>query len=83
LLIVVCVFVLFLLTIVLSVLLRCRDSNCSFGIFKLVLVTTIKINIRLPFQMQYLPNGNATQTRLGCSSLHNIYGRHHELVDTY
>jgi hypothetical protein len=31
----VCPFVLFLLTIVLSVLLRYRDSDCPFGIFKL------------------------------------------------
>jgi hypothetical protein len=49
-----------------------------------ILVTTIKINIRLPIQMQYLPNGNATQARLRCSSLQKIYGRrHHELVDSY
>ena len=33
--IVVCPFVYFLLVIVLSVLLRCADSDCSFGIFKL------------------------------------------------
>ena len=33
LLIVVCPFVLFLLVIVLSVLLRYADSDCSFGIF--------------------------------------------------
>jgi hypothetical protein len=37
LLIVVCQFVLFLLAIVLSVLLRYTDSDCSFGIFKLFL----------------------------------------------
>jgi hypothetical protein len=37
LLIVVCPFVLFLLTIVLSVLLRYTDSNHLFGIFKLFL----------------------------------------------
>jgi hypothetical protein len=36
-LIVVCPFVLFLLAIVLSVLLRYTDSNCHFGIFKLFL----------------------------------------------
>jgi len=35
LLIVVCPFVLFLLAIVLSVLLRYTDSDCPFGIFKL------------------------------------------------
>ena len=35
--IVVCSFVLFLLAIVLSVLLRYTDSDCPFGIFKLVL----------------------------------------------
>ena len=33
--IVVCPFVYFLLAIVLSVLLRCADSDCPFGIFKL------------------------------------------------
>ena len=37
LLIVVCPFVLFLLAIVLSVLLRYTDSDCPFGIFKLFL----------------------------------------------
>ena len=36
-LIIVCPFVLFLLTIVLSVLLQYSDFNCSFGIFKLFL----------------------------------------------
>jgi len=38
-LIVVCPFVLFLLAIVLSVLLRYTDSDCPFGIFRLFLLT--------------------------------------------
>jgi hypothetical protein len=38
LLIVICPFVLFLLAIVLSVLLRCTNSDCPFGIFKLFLL---------------------------------------------
>jgi hypothetical protein len=42
LLIVVCPFVLFLLAIVLSVLLRYTDSDCPFGIFKLFLNTKQK-----------------------------------------
>jgi hypothetical protein len=41
LLIVVCPFVLFLLAIVLSVLLRYTDSDYPFGIFKLVLGTVL------------------------------------------
>ena len=41
LLIVVCPFVLFLLAIVLSILLRCTDSDCPFGIFKLFFWTYI------------------------------------------
>jgi hypothetical protein len=41
LLIVVCSLVLLLLVIVLSVLLRCRDSNYPFGIFKVFLVTIL------------------------------------------
>ena len=44
LLIVVCPFVLFLLTIVLSVLLRYTDFDCPFGIFKLFLVDVILIS---------------------------------------
>jgi hypothetical protein len=43
LLIVVCPFVLFLLTIVLSVL-RYTDSDCPFGIFKLFLVYVIVVS---------------------------------------
>jgi hypothetical protein len=42
LLIVVCPFVLFLLAIVLSVLLRYTDSDCPFGIFKLFLILDIQ-----------------------------------------
>ena len=42
LLIVVCPFVLFLLAIVLSVLLRYTDSDCSFGIFKLFLNESVR-----------------------------------------
>jgi hypothetical protein len=54
LLIVVCPFVLFLLTIVLSVLLRYVDSDCTFVIFKLFLHVT--------FQQFYLCDVNiATQ----------------------
>jgi hypothetical protein len=44
LLIVVCPFVLFLLAIVLSVLLRDTDSDYSFGIFKLFLYQARKFN---------------------------------------
>jgi preprotein translocase subunit SecG len=40
LMIVVCAFVLFLLAIVLSVLLRYTDSDCHFNIFKLFLLFT-------------------------------------------
>jgi len=45
LLIVVCSFVLFLLVIVLSVLLRYTDSDCPFGIFKLVLLTFLAARV--------------------------------------
>jgi hypothetical protein len=44
LLIVVCPFVLFLLTIVFSVLLGYRDSDYPFGIFKLFLVYVIVVS---------------------------------------
>jgi len=47
LLIVVCPFVLFLLAIVLSVLLRYTDSECPFGIFKLFLQWSTKHYIDL------------------------------------
>ena len=43
LLIVVCPFVLFLLAIVLSVLLRYTDSDCPFGIFKIFLIQVLKL----------------------------------------
>jgi len=52
--IVVCLFVLFLLVIVLSVLLRYTDSDCPFGIFKL-----LKIKI-------YYQNETKTLTLLKC-----------------
>jgi hypothetical protein len=43
LLIVVCPFVLFLLAIVLSVLLRYTDSDCPFGIFKLFSISAEEV----------------------------------------
>jgi hypothetical protein len=45
----VCPFVLFLLTIVLSVLLRYTDSDCPFGIFKLFLAKISFIRTLLNF----------------------------------
>jgi hypothetical protein len=47
LLIVVCPFVLFLLAIVLSVLLRYTDSDYPFGIFKLFLQTVGELRVML------------------------------------
>jgi hypothetical protein len=44
LLIVVCPFVLFLLVIVLSVLLRYANSDCPFGIFKLFLLECVPLS---------------------------------------
>jgi hypothetical protein len=63
LLIVVCPFVLFLLAIVLSALLRYTDSDCPFGIFKLFLqISSSGLNIEQPQSMTFL-------SLLGCGEL--------------
>jgi len=62
--IVVCPFVLFLLAIVLSVLLRYTDFDCPFGIFKFFLTDTMffvkcyRFTIQINFNYMYISPNN-------------------------
>ena len=56
--IVVCPFVLFLLSIVLSVLLRYTDSDYPFGIYKLFYIEKLNIHMAVWLECWYKQMGN-------------------------
>jgi hypothetical protein len=75
---VVCPFVLFLLAIVLSVILRYAESDNPFGIFKLFLhfLFTVKIYVLLTFTTTWGRYGHDHMV-VGFTTIHAINAYHH------